>query len=222
MSGMARKDEPSSQGRKAMRRAYAAVLCVSLASLAGCTADWAKQNDSAILFEIGRITAVSNSVTTGASGSILYSDISRVINDDVEMEINVFQKNPLITVSSPNNHVFLDSYSVRFFRTDGRNVEGVDVPYSITGPLSTRIHTPSSGTEQEVAVNVTIVRHQAKLESPLREMIGGALVSLPALGFSGPGILTTIAEITVYGKTLTGSNLTASGRIQVTFADFQD
>lgn len=220
MSGIARKDGPLSQGRKAMRRVCAAVLCVSLVPLAGCTADWAKQNDSALLFEIGRIRAVSNSVTTGASGSILYSDISQVVNDDVEIEINIFQKNPNITASSPNNHVYLDSYSVRFFRTDGRNTEGVDVPYSITGPLSTRIHTPSSGTEQEVAVNVTVVRHQAKLESPLRDMIGGALVSLPVLGFSGPGILTTIAEITVYGKTLTGSNLTATGRIQVTFADF--
>lgn len=202
-----------------MRRVFASFLCGSLLSLGGCTADWAKQNDSAILFEIGQIRALSHTVSNCC---ILYSDISQVFNDDVQLDINIFQKNPNITVSSPNNHVYLDTYRVRFFRTDGRNTEGVDVPYSITGPLSLRIHTPSSGTEQEVSVIVTIVRHQAKLEPPLRDLSGGFVVSLPVLGFSGPGILTTIAEITVYAKTLTGSNLTATGRIQVTFADFVD
>ena len=206
-----------------MRRVLASVLFGSLVSLGGCTADWAKQNDSSILFEIGRIQAASNTVSSGASGSVLYSDISQFINDDVQVDVNIFQKNPNITASSPNNHVYIESYNVRFFRTDGRNTEGVDVPYSITGPVgSVRIHTPSSGTEQQLTVNVTLVRQQAKLEPPLRNMIGGVLVSLPALGFSGPGILTTVAEVTIYGRTLTGSNLTASGRIQVTFADFVD
>lgn len=208
-----------------MRRVCAAVVWVSATSLAGCTADWAKQNDSSILFEIGRIRATSNTVTGGTSANVLYSDVSQVINDDVEVDVNIFQKNPNITASSPNNHVYLDSYRVRFLRTDGRNTEGVDVPYSITGPIgSTRIHTPSSGTEQEVTATITIVRHQAKLEPPLRNMNGGALqVQLPpAPGFSGAAVLTTIAEITVFGKTLTGSNLTATGRIQVTFADFVD
>jgi hypothetical protein len=31
-----------------------------------------------------------------------------------------------------------------------------------------------------------------------------------------------VAEVTVFGRTLTGSNVTATGRIQVTFADFVD
>lgn len=214
-----------SQGRKAMRRVGAVAVWVSAMSLAGCTADWAKQNDSSILFEIGKITAKSNTVTGGASGNILYSDVSQVINDDVEVDVNIFQKNPLITASSPNNHVYLESYRVRFFRTDGRNTEGVDVPYSITGPIgSTRLHTPSSGSEVNVTATITLVRHQAKLEPPLRNMNGGALqVQLPpAPGFSGSVVLTTVAEITIFGRSLTGSNLTATGRIQVTFADFVD
>ena len=208
-----------------MRRVCAAVVWVSAMSLAGCTADWAKQNDSSIYFEIGQIRAISNTVTGGTSGNILYSDVSQVINDDVEVDVNIFQKNPNINASSPNNHVFVESYRVRFFRTDGRNTEGVDVPHSITGPIgSTRIHTPSSGTEQEITSTITLVRHQAKLEPPLRNMNGGGLqVQLPpAPGFSGSVVLTTVAEITIFGRTLTGSNLTATGRIQVTFADFVD
>lgn len=222
MSGIFVRDVTSSQGRKAMRRVFASVLCGSLLSMGGCTADWAKQNDSAILFEIGQIRAASNSVSDGASGNILYSDISRIINDDVVLDINIFQKNPNITASSPNNHVYLDSYRVRFFRTDGRNTEGVDVPHSITGPLSLRIHTPGQGTEQEVSVNVTIVRQQAKLEEPLRKLSGGPAVGLPVPAFSGAAVLTTVAEITVFARTLTGSQLSATGRIQVTFADFLD
>jgi len=96
------------------------------------------------------------------------------------------------------------------------------VPHSITGPLSARIHTPSSGTEQELSAIVTAVRQQAKLEPPLRNLLGTP-VSLPG-GFQGGGaiVLTTIAEVTLFARTLTGSNLTATGRIQVTFADFVD
>lgn len=207
-----------------MKRALGSVLCASVLALGGCTADWAKQNDSAILFEIGQIRASSATVDQagGGSSNILYSDVSQVINDDIILDINVFQKNPNISAASPNNHVYLDTYRIRYFRTDGRNVEGVDVPHTITGPLSMRIHTPSSGTEQEVSVNVTAVRHQAKLEPPLVNMSGGHPVGLPGGGFSGAAVLTTIAEVTVFGRTLTGSSLTATGRIQVTFADFVD
>src|SRR5262245_56720383 len=200
------------QGRNAMRRWVAVVATASALGLSGCTADWATQNDSAILFEIAQISAASASVTGGgASSNILYSDVSKIVNDDVIVEVNIFQKNPLITASSPNNHVYLDSYRVRFFRTDGRNTEGVDVPYGISGPLSLRLHTPSSGQEVAGAVNVTLVRHQAKIEPPLSNMVDPAQapVTLPLASAGGHNILTVIAEITVFGKTLTGSNVTA-------------
>jgi hypothetical protein len=208
-----------------MRRWVAVVATASALGLSGCTADWATQNDSAILFEIAQISAASASVTgSGASSNILYSDVSQVVNDDVVVEVNIFQKNPLISASSPNNHVYLDSYRVRFFRTDGRNVEGVDVPYSISGPMSLRLHTPSAGQEVAGAANITLVRHQAKIEPPLSNMraAAGAPVTLPLPSSGGLTVLTVIAEVTVFGKTLTGSNVTATGRIQVTFADFVD
>jgi hypothetical protein len=68
------------------------------------------------------------------------------------------------------------------------------------------------------------VRHQAKLEPPLKNMAGGPVL-LPGAGLrgdSGASVLTTVAEVTVFARTLTGSSLTATGRIQVTFADFVD
>jgi hypothetical protein len=35
-------------------------------------------------------------------------------------------------------------------------------------------------------------------------------------------VLTVMAEITVYGETVTGDRVTASGRMQIDFADYGD
>ena len=57
-----------------------------------------------------------------------------------------------------------------------------------------------------------IVRHEAKLEEPLRNMRDGG----------GLDILHCIANITVHGRTTAGTAVQASGRLEVTFADFAD
>jgi hypothetical protein len=126
-------------------------------------------------------------------------------------------------------HVYLDRYEVVYFRTDGRNTEGVDVPYRITGPLGNlRFHTPAAGGEVEQVVNITIVRHSAKLEPPLRNLQNIFLAD--PLGFPGgplqipgQGLITTVAEITIHAHSLNGGDgLEAKGRVQVTFGDFAD
>ena len=204
-----------------MRRASLAMVAALGILSASCTADWAKQNNSTILFEIGRIQGLSAS---NRGGDTLYSDVSDGLADDATLSINIFQKNPNITAASPNQHVQLESYRIRYFRTDGRNTEGVDVPFSFSGPLAARIHTPSQGTEQEIDVNVTVVRPQAKIEPPLRNMVGTTIPLPPPpaqVNVNGAGVMTVIAEITVYATVLSGERLSASGRLQVTFADFQ-
>lgn len=191
-------------------RVIGAVAVTALAGfvLAGCTPEFAKENQTGFIMEIA-----------GFDPSPLLSDVAddegRVINDDVTVEVNVLRKNnnPDLGVS-PIEHVYLDSYEVRFFRTDGRNVEGVDVPYRITGPLgNVRFHTPGPGGagEVQIGVPITLVRHQAKFESPLRNLMGNA----------GAIVITTVAEVTIYGHQLNGGQgLKATGRLQVTFADF--
>jgi hypothetical protein len=57
-----------------------------------------------------------------------------------------------------------------------------------------------------------IVRHEAKLEPPLRNMRGGG----------GLDILHTIANITLHGRTTSGKAVQVQGRLEVTFADFAD
>ena len=119
----------------------------------------------------------------------------------------------------------LESYQVRYFRTDGRNVEGVDVPHRITGPLSAHAFPHPTGTDEvEVEAVINVVRHTAKREPPLVNMIDSDLPDHPGtVSLGGEGLLTTVAEITVYARQVTtGEPLSATGRFQVVFADFVD
>jgi hypothetical protein len=127
--------------------------------------------------------------------------------------------------TTPVEHVYLERYEVRYFRSDGRDVEGVDVPFRITGPLGNiRFHTagPGGGGEVEQTVSITLVRHQAKLEPPLANLRGGTLTDTGAFQLPNGAVLTTIAEVTIFGRTVQGEALKAVGNVQVTFADFPD
>jgi hypothetical protein len=187
-----------------------ALLGLLALSHAGCTPDWATSNSSPFIIEVA-----------GFDPSPLASDVSAddalsIFNDDVEVFVNAFRKNNNPDLgTSPVEHIYLKQYRVRFFRTDGRNTEGVDVPYSISGPLANlRFHTPGPGGDGEVelTVPITIVRHQAKLEPPL--------LNLRQLGTSF--VITMIAEVTVFAETVQGENLQASGQLEVRFSNFVD
>lgn len=195
-----------------------AVVCGAL-TLSACTADFAKQGEGQLILVIVDITGEPGGPATEA-GDVLLSDVSPVFNDDAVLTFNIIPKNPRPD-AIVREVVFMDRYEVRYFRTDGRNVEGVDVPHRISGPLGVSFTFPTV----QAAVVINVVRHQAKLEPPLRQL-QGLFVTPPANGgvlqISGAGILTTIAEITLYGRTLNGAGISATGRIQVTFADFSD
>ena len=191
-------------------------------SMVGCVPDWARENETGILMEIAGIEGRPG-VEGIDDGAILISDVTPVFNDDALVTVNVYRKNPTVSATSALEHVRLESYQVRFFRSDGHNVEGVDVPHRITGPLnSVRFHTPTDTGEAEVEAVITVVRHQAKEEPPLvnlRSFLISSTTGLPLQ--SGQGIITTIAEITVYARQVTtGEPLSATGRFQVTFANF--
>ena len=57
-----------------------------------------------------------------------------------------------------------------------------------------------------------MVRHQAKLEQPLRSLAN----------FGGRLFITTIAEVTFYGSDLAGNDVQATGTINVSFSDYAD
>lgn len=104
------------------------------------------------------------------------------------------------------NSITVTRYRVIFKRSDGRNTPGVDVPYPFDGG-ATGTFDSNGGT-----LTFTIVRAQAKIESPLK-----------ALRYGGGDILiSTVAEITFYGRDQNGNDVTATGMMSVNFGDWGD
>ena len=101
-----------------------------------------------------------------------------------------------------NQFITIDRYHVRFFRADGRNTQGVDVPYEFDGAFSATV---GDNTVQSAFV---VVRHDAKREAPLAILGSNRL------------ILTIIAEITFYGRDQTGHETQAVARASIDFGNF--
>ncbi len=127
-------------------------------------------------------------------------------NDIGTAEFRVEAKNPTVPTTGINA-VTITRYRVVFRRSDGRNTPGVDVPYGFDGAATTTISPGGTG-----SVSFDLIRHQAKLEPPLRNLAG----------FGGLGFISTIAEITFYGHDQNGNELIATGSMDVQFGDFAD
>jgi hypothetical protein len=205
---------------------YAKCALVTAAGLilASCTPDWATSNSSPFILEIANITNAGGGLPILSDVETGTGETTTVVNDEALVTVNALRKNNAPTLGvSPVEHIYLERYEVRYFRTDGRNTEGVDVPYRITGPVgNVRFHTPGPGGDGEVEaeVSITIVRHQAKLEPPLRNLRSVTVSDTGTFGISGAGVLTCVAEITIHGRTIQGAVMEAVGRQQVTFANF--
>jgi hypothetical protein len=201
-----------------MKRAAAFLVAMVMGlSSGGCVPEWAQQNSSPYVLEIAGITP-------SPLRSDVVSDEGSIFNDDVSVVVNAFRKNNNQGLSvTAVEHIYLERYEVRYFRTDGRNQQGVDVPFGISGPLgNVRFHTVNAGEEVEATIPITIVRHQAKSEPPLRNLRFGSTTDTGTFEISGAIVMTTIAEITIHGRTVQGDALVAVGRVEVSFANFAD
>ena len=206
--------------REAMRFKLTGLLAIAALGLTGCTPEWATRDQAQLLFQISRITGTSGSMGADSGTSdVLNSDICcPVVNDNATIAMRAIRKNIFTGLQSPGiNDVIVERYGVRYFRTDGRNTEGVDVPYRISGPLAASVQAGGA----ETTASIVVVRHQAKLEPPLWNL-RGATTQNSTLQTGGPLILTVIAEITVHGRDGAGRTVQASGSLQINFADFAD
>jgi hypothetical protein len=146
----------------------------------------------------------------GTFENILRSDVitNNTIFEDlgqVSMHIDLRDvTNP--TGPTSNNNITINHYRVEFRRTDGRNQQGVDVPYAFEGGITFTV-TPSGST-----ADFALVRPQAKLEAPLIQLRNGG----------GALLISTLADVTFYGKDQTGTDATVTGTISVNFADWGD
>lgn len=205
-------------------RRLAAALVAMASILSGSCGSLVKQGRSSSYVIINSLTAASGAKPQ-EFGNVLSSDVVTNVKTTiggVEVFVaTVFADNGQAVVklglkdigqgtspASPttNNQITLTRYRVVYTRSDGRNREGVDVPYAFDGAIT---HTVQS---EPASFGFTLVRIQAKEEAPLRALrnLGGAVT------------ISTIAEVTFYGHDQTGTDVTVTGFISVNFADWGD
>jgi hypothetical protein len=179
------------------------VLAAALATVA-CTPDYLKENTSPILFKIVAFDPQPLDSDVLIEGS--------VVEDEVDVTVAVRPKNSIFeNVPQVPMAVFIERYEVRFYRSDGRNTEGIDVPYRFAGDLTVVVDVGTDAA-QNVTFPIQVVRWQAKEEPPLANLVGGG----------GNVLLTMFAEIKMYGRTVAGEVVSDTRSLQVNFGDFAD
>ena len=179
-------------------------LCVASIALAmvACVPNWAERGDAPVVL---LMTGINN-------GNPLDSDV-RISNggicpDLVSLRVENHFKNPNVTNTGFRHDMTIERYEVHYFRSDGRNTEGVDVPYSITGNVAQEIQEATAA-----VLNLEVVRRQAKSEPPLANLANGG----------GAQVITMFAEVTLHARTTTlQTTNSVSARLQIDFADFAD
>jgi hypothetical protein len=98
-------------------------------------------------------------------------------------------------------------------------VEGVDVPFSFSGGITTAVDA-GTGSGQNVTITIPLIRAQAKLEPPLRNFQNLLTSVTPPNGVPVvPPRVTMTAEITIFGRTVAGESVSDTGRVTVDFVD---
>ena len=189
-------------------------LALSLVWLGSCN-DLVTDSRSATQLVIELLEARPGNSTTfsgqlSSDVEVIVGGNATVINDFGRIGARLAFKDPG-TIDNPTsptsaNWITVTRYRVEYERADGRNTPGVDVPYPFDGGLTFSI-------VDTIVFDFTLVRLQAKLEPPL----------LGLAGFGGGAVsIATVAKVTFFGNDQSGAAVRATGRINVTFADFAD
>lgn len=200
----------------------AALILAASALLTSACGEVARTGRSPAFLQIVRLEGASGA-EPGDFGTQVMSDVLTLVkqtppggtetlvptifNDLGRVEFSLQMKDPTVTSPSTLNAITLSQYRVVFRRSDGRNTQGVDVPYAFDGGVTFTVPAGGSATG-----GFTLVRHQAKSEPPLRNLAYT----------SAARNISTVADVTFYGKDQSGNDVVASGTMSVTFGDFGD
>ena len=187
------------------------------AAMAGCGGEFVRDSQSPVRLVVNNLeskeqnTLLSDVIqmVTSPAPCTAASPCPSVFNDMATVQMTIALRDPG-SVGSPNspsllNQVTVERYRVKFRRADGHNVPGVDVPYDFDSAFTMTV--PATGVGEG---SFQIVRHSAKEEAPLR-----------SLRFSGD-IISTIAEVTFFGRDQAGNEISATSFMGVDFGDFAD
>jgi len=106
---------------------------------------------------------------------------------------------------SQYHDITVTRYVVSYMRSDGKNAEGVDVPYSFEGYFTTQI--PIGNTAE---ISFVIVREVAKNEPPLVDLVYG----------TQEGVIEVTARVDFYGHDQANREITATGYLTIFFANY--
>jgi hypothetical protein len=195
-----------------------------LMALAGCTKAQL-QGDGPVYAVLDQLSAAAGVKPTEFGGT-LASDVLTFVKKNIDNQqvciptifedtgraaFHIALKDPgsdaAPTIPSPANTVNFTRYHVRYIRADGRNTEGVDVPYGFDGGMTLSVLGGNVSIGQ-----IVVVRLQAKQEAPLKALVGNG----------GAITISTIAEITFYGTDQAGHAVSVVGHMNVDFADWGD
>jgi len=194
---------------------FALLTALSMAA-AGCGV--AEQGRSPVVVRIDALDAASGGATTGTFGGYLHSDVQNVItvnnvqtptrfNDVGRATLSLVLKDPgspgVANTPSELNSVTITHYRVVYRRTDGRNVQGVDVPFAFDSGMTITVSPTGQGQQ-----TFDIVRVSAKREAPLLALV------------SNFQTLDVIADVTFYGKDMQNNDVAVTGSIGITFANY--
>jgi hypothetical protein len=200
------------------RKPITVMLLTALAIAAGgCGV--ADQGRSPVVVRIDEIAA-SSGAASQSFGGYLHSDVQTMVkvnnvdvptrfNDTGRVTLSVVLRDPgapgVANTPTELNTVTITHYRVVYRRTDGRNVQGVDVPWAFDSGMTVSIP-PSASVQQ----TFDLVRVSAKGEAPLTALIVNGQT------------LDVIADVTFYGKDMHHNDVMATGSIGVTFANYGD
>lgn len=205
---------------KTMRTVTRVITAATLIASAVSCGNVVRSSRAPALLVVDSMSATQGKAQAGSAASSLTSDVlTQVTTGGVCTTTNpcpiVFQDSGTMTLSlaakditvalTSNNQVTINRIHVSYRRTDGRNTEGVDVPFSFDTASTATVAV--SGT---TAISFVLVRSQAKDEAPLRQLVNTG------------NTISAIADVTAYGNDVVGNAISVTGSIGVTFADFGD
>jgi len=198
-------------------------LVATLATSISC-GDVVRQGRAPVMLVIDALQAAQGNKNTTLVGNLLSDVITNittpppcsttspcptVFNDVGSAQLRLVLKDPGSPASpatpSSINAVTITRIHIKYVRSDGRNVPGVDVPYEWDSAATVTVAPGATAT-----IGFQLVRHVAKEEAPLVQLR------------SNPGVITTLTEVTFYGSDQVGNAVSVSGKIQIDFGNFGD
>jgi hypothetical protein len=198
-------------------------LAALMAASVSC-GDVVRQGSSPVFLSIDILQGIRGGGQAGTPSSPLISDVITNITTPLPCTTEapcptVFGDTGTATLRAPlknlgtttglaptsNNDVTITRVHVAYTRADGRNTQGVDVPFAFDSAVTGTI--PGGG---NLGLSFELVRNVAKQETPLVQLK------------TSSNIMSVIATVTFYGVDRVGNAIQAAGQITIEFGNFAD